>query len=391
MWERIADLLLQRVGGRRISAVGRPRFWGHCSRSSYVAPKSRPSSSTYLAAGRRAENHSVIRSRHGRSQARACWRWANFLAAASPSNKPVLRINLDESSIKMHTDVQPGLVAEASPKRRRRMLSEGKGPDLQTRRSAATLIAFICDDVEVQQRLPQIFVVNEHMMNATDFSDIAARCHGRLLMIRRSSAWVNASFMVEVVRVLATCIQSELKEKHVILHMDTCPAHTHRDVLAACAAAGMCVHFVPASTTAWLQPLDVLVFAKMKRWALQQIERRRLESTSGLLSRSQVLDVYREAVESVICQQDWARAFDLCGLRGQAGLSKRLMERLGFAQPPLVDERLPSLADLVATFPTGRNIPIDDLFEPLVNASAPAPAVLRLPRSARLPPCAVLE
>ena len=290
----------------------------------------------------------------------------------------------------MHTDARPGLVAEACPKRRRQMLSEGKGPDLQTRRSAATLIAFICDDAEVQQRLPQIFVVNEHMMNASDFSDVAARCQGRVLMIRRKSAWVNASFMVEVVRALATCIQFDLEEKHVILHMDTCPAHTHRDVLAACAGASMHVHFVPASTTAWLQPLDVLVFAKMKSWALQKIERRRLESTSGVLSRSQVLDVYREAVESVISQQDWARAFDLCGLRGQARLSKRLMARLGYAQPPPVDQRLPSLSDLVATFPAGRNIPIDELFELPAKASTPAPAILRLPRSARLPSSMVL-
>lgn len=286
----------------------------------------------------------------------------------------------------MHVGPRPGFVVEPCPKRRRQLLCEGQGPNLGTRRAAATLIAFICDDQLVQAHLPQIFVTNERLMKMADFDEIAGRCQGNISMIRRPSAWVTASFMVEVVKELARCIEAELRDRHVILHLDTCPAHTHVDVLKACTAVGLHVHFVPALTTAWLQPLDVLAFAKVKGWAVCEMERQRVASASGLLTRQEVLDIYRKSVDEILCKGNWAKAFDLCGLRTQQGLSKRLLARLRYLEPPAVDSKLPSLSELVATFPAGATIPIAELFELAARASTPLPnVILRLPRRARLP------
>lgn len=266
------------------------------------------------------------------------------------------------------------------------MLVEGQGPSLGMRRAAATLIAFVCDDDAVQARLPQIIVASKHLVNAADFDEVARQCDGNVLMVRRDSAWVTASFMVEVVKVVARCLDAELMTRHVILHLDTCPAHTRPEVIKACSAVGLHVHFVPALTTAWLQPLDVLVFAKLKSWACREIEVQRVASETGLLTKMQVLDVYRRAVSAILHQGGWAKAFDLCGLRGQQGLSRRLLARLRLSENPVVDNAVPSLSDLAATFPAGAAIPIDELFELAVAAPRPPPlAVLRLPSAARLP------
>ncbi len=322
----------------------------------------------------------------GDLQARACWRWSNFLSSLPSGGERVLRINLDETSLKMHISPRPGLVVEPCPKRRRQLLREGQGPSLGMRRAAATLIAFICDDDAVQARLPQIIVASKHLVNAVDFAEVAGQCEGNVLMVRRDSAWVTASFVVEVVKVVARCIEAELTSRRVILHLDACPAHASPKVIKACSAVGLHVHFVPALTTAWLQPLDVLVFARLKSWAGREIEEQRVASATGLLTKPQVLEIYRRAVSAILHQGGWAKAFDLCGLRGQQGLSKRLMARLQFAEYPVVDSSVPSLSDLVATFPTGAAIPIDELFELAVAAPRPPPlAVLRLPSAARLP------
>lgn len=320
-------------------------------------------------------------------QAKACWRWSNFLSSAPVAGgKPILRVNLDESSLKMHIAARPGFVVESNPKRRRQLLREGQGPNLGMRRAAATLIAFICDDDAVQAKLPQIFVTNDRLMSLADFAELADRCQGNVSMIRRSSAWVTAVFMTEVVKELARCIETELRVRHVILYLDTCPAHMHTAVLKACASVGLHVHFVPALTTAWLQPLDVLAFGKLKAWALCEMEQQRVASVDGLLTRPGVLGIYLKAVESILCQGSWTKAFDLCGLRSQRSLSKRLSARMRFTEPPVVDSNLPSLADLEAIFPAGATIPTEQLFELVVRASAPPPAcVLRLPGRARLP------
>jgi hypothetical protein len=46
---------------------------------------------------------------------------------------------------------------------------------------------------------------------------------------------------------------------------------------------------------------------KFKNWVVREFERQRLGSSSGMLSRAEMLEVYRMAVEEVI--HSWARGF----------------------------------------------------------------------------------
>ena len=273
---------------------------------------------------------------------------------------------------------------EPCPKKRRRLLRGGRGPDLKTRRSAVTLVAFACDDESVQPKLPQVFVVNEHVLTKAEVIDLSERCSGNVLFVRRKSSWVDTDFMVEMVKALATCLRQELTTHRVILHMDALGAHIRPKVLKACADKGIYAHVIPASTTSWLQPLDVAVFAKFKRWVTREVEHQRLLSESGSLSRFETLNVYRQGVDAVIRARGWGPAFDQCGLRGQNSLSSRLLSRLGYSGPPTCSSDLPTLGDLQAIFPIGLAIPIDAAFH-LVSEQALAAGVLRLPSRARLP------
>ena len=185
--------------------------------------------------------------------------------------------------------------------------------------------------------------------------------------------------------ILASSLRGELGKRHVVLHMDTHTGHTHESVLKACSDFGIYVHFVPASTTSWLQPLDVLVFARFKQWVTGEAERRRMASVSGTLTRPEVLHIWLSGVDQVIRSQGWCRAFDMCGLRSQGNLSARLSARLGFSSPPLVGCDLPSLEDLQAVFPSGMDIPVEPLFRLFMVKAAPVPPVLVLHPRARLP------
>lgn len=294
-------------------------------------------------------------------------------------------MNLDETSLKLFVPPRAGFLAEPSRKRRRSLLQGRGAPDLGTKRAAATLVAFACDDAHVQSKLPQVFVLNERILSNAEVAVLRSKCAGAVLVTRRRSSWVNASLMVELVNVLAACLKDELKSRHVVLHLDVLSVHFHGSVLKACAAAGFHVHYIPAHTTSMLQPLDTAVFGLFKRWVSDEIERCRLASVDGQLSRAETLNVWRRGVDGVIRSQNWRQAFEQCGLVGeQLRLSSSLASRVGFDSLPAVGRDFPSFSDLQAVFPTNRHIPVDLLFETAVHNERAAHA-LRLRPQARLP------
>lgn len=303
-----------------------------------------------------------------------------------PNEKPILLVNMDESSIKLCPQVKKGWVL-ADRRKLKSLLRHGRGGTLNDRRSSVTLVSFVCDSEEVQPLLPQVFLSNEHVLTKVDVKVLNSSSARNVLFSRRKSGWVNNSTLVETLTLLATCIGSFVRTHRVILFMDTCPAHLHVSVVQSCCRFGFLLMYIPASMTGWLQPLDVAVFGKYKEWVARELERKRVAAPEGLLSRVEVLGTYGAGVRAVMESQTWRRAFELTGLRGQSDISKRLLERLSFDAPPWVPATLPSAADLVAVYPRGANIPVDELFEGVLRLCMPQPRPrVRLRVKCKLPP-----
>ena len=313
----------------------------------------------------------------------ACFRWSNFLEDfQSSTGKPVLRVNLDETSIPLSPRPRKGYVI-FGVRGRRWVPVQGSGPSLSLRRYNVSLVAFLCDDPTIQLLLPQVFASNEHVLSTADLSHLNSTCRRNVFVIRRKSSWVNASLLVEMLELLAMCLQEPLHTHRIVLHMDARRVHLHRSVLKACSRLGLFVLFVPASMTAWLQPLDVRVFALYKGWVLSELERRRLAAPSGMMSRGEIVAVYCEGLRAVVDSKPWADAFEATGLRGQRRLSSDLKSQLGWEVQPVVPSTLPSLSDFQAIFPRGAHIPFDELLKLVLRCSQPVRLVL--PRHARLP------
>jgi hypothetical protein len=317
----------------------------------------------------------------------ACFRWSNFLGEfTSSAGRPVLRVNLDETSIPLVPRPRKGYVIFGS-RRRRWVPAPGPGPSLSLRRSSVSLVAFLCDDPVLQLRLPQVFVSNEHVLTVADVAQLNATCRPNVFVVRRKSSWVNAALLVQIVELLAKCLREALSTHRIVLHMDASRVHLHRSVLKACSRLGLYVLLLPASMTGWVQPLDVSVFSLFKGWVRSELERRRLGAPAGVVSRADIVAVYSEGIHAVMESKSWAAAFEATGLRGQANLSSRFMFRLGWERPEVTPSTLPLLSDFQAIYPRGADIPFDDLLELVLRRSRPVQLVLR--RHARLPPAVV--
>jgi hypothetical protein len=251
------------------------------------------------------------------------------------------------------------------------------------------LVAFACDDAEVQPLLPQVFIGNEHVLAASDVVELNAKAPRNVFFVRRQSSWVNEQALVEIICLLTTCLKEVMKTRRVILYMDTYKAHLGVRVIKECTKAGVFLAYIPAGTTALLQPLDACVFSLYKRWVRHELEQKRLGAPSAALSRLDILDAYCRGIPAVLEARAWQGAFVSTGLRGQDGLSQDLTLRLQGAWRP-IPRSLPSLEDLQAVYPRGMHIPVAELFELALRVSQPAQLVLplraRLPRSVPLPP-----
>ena len=318
------------------------------------------------------------------SKVRAFFQWSNFVRDTHrPVEKPLLLVNLDETSIPMFVKPSKGYVIFGT-QGRRAVLRRGPGPCLSLRRSSVSLVASVCDDPAIQRLLPQVFVTNEHVLTKADVAHLNGTCSRNVFFARRKSSWVNAGLLVEIVKLLAKCLGTVVQTHRVVLFVDALRAHLHSSVLKACAAAGLFVVVIPACTTAWLQPLDVCVFGRYKRWVRHELERKRLAAAGGKLDRVDVMDVYCRGLGVVVEANAWQHAFAVTGLKGQLDVSQELRLRLKWEVPPVIPAALPSLSDLQAIFPKGATIPLDDLFELFLRLERPVPLRLRL--RARLPP-----
>jgi hypothetical protein len=226
-------------------------------------------------------------------------------------------------------------------------------------------------------------VSNEHVLSKADVQHLNGVCPRNVFFIRRKSSWVHAALLVEIIQLAAKLLNDVMRTHRVILHMDAHRAHLHVSVMRACTNVGLFLIDIPASTTAWLQPLDTCVFGGYKRWVRQAVEQQRLASPTGCLSRSEVMEVYSRGVGAVMEARSWQHAFESTGLRGQERLSGQLSLRLGWGVPQMIPSSLPSLSDLQAVFPARSDIPIEELFRLLERYARPS--LLRLPSRARLP------
>ena len=150
------------------------------------------------------------------------WNFAEHQTA----EKPLLRINLDETACRLHCDQKRGLTVC-----RQRALSRAKQREIVQDvsrgklRGCFTLIAMICDDSSLQPLLPQILLGNEHIFQLRLLDALRPALASNIRVWRRPSAWANRDTMVEVVQLQARALGSTMQTRRVMLLLDACYIH----------------------------------------------------------------------------------------------------------------------------------------------------------------------
>ena len=308
----------------------------------------------------------------------AVWKWYNFLEARAPPGRQVVRINMDETPLKYdQVRKRKGLLAISKAQHKKQKETLVRRASLALRRSVITLVAFMCDDDDIQKLLPQVIIGN-HRLLPRSLAALHRERSDSVYVLSRKTGWNHAKMQCEILKLLGQ-ILSPMRDSHwFILSVDAHGAHIHPSVFEAAHRAGLMQLVIPASMTHLLQPLDTHIFSVFKYQLWSESQALLLASEQGEFNPIAFLDMACRVIARVMgCSNK--RAFASCGFsEKQMGLGDRVLQALEWTEVPVVSSEMPSLAELQQCWPDGRHIPIMSVFRAFtarpIASSRPDPA-----------------
>ena len=306
------------------------------------------------------------------------WQLWNYVEAAAPPDKRILRINLDETSVCLHQQSPRGTLCVS------RKVANGLSRNVPRahRRCYFSVVAIICDDVDVQRVLPQFLIGSCSTLKQGDVKELRSVVSPNLRIVRQKSAWNDQRLMVEILRDVRACLAPFMGAFQPVFTWDAARQHTTPLVFSTARRCGMWPLTIPSKLTWLLQPLDTHAFAGFKR-KLSELDQSQCTELLGcevgvraLVRRVSIV------VNSEILESSWARAFDSNGLGHlQSRVSDRVRSVLNVVEPFEISAERPGLGQVALCYPKNFRLTEGFVFG---NGGAAASAQKPLRRLAKL-------
>ncbi len=257
---------------------------------------------------------------------------------ATQSGKTLLRVNLDETAIRLFCEPAKGSVVLRPDWSRREPNRVRMRASKSLRRGSFTHVAAVCDCSSLQPFIPQAFLGGHNVILQRDVNAVLDDLPHNAYLLRKDNGWADQESLAVVLKLLSRAIRTRCGEQvQPALLMDTFAAHLSPAFLRACRRSGFWVIFVPASTTWLLQPLDTHVFASYKRQLERSFRQSQIASADGVVTTQSVLRIAATTARKVFASRKWSAAFDACGFGcNQTRLGSRcaaLSEKLHVERP----------------------------------------------------------
>ena len=195
-------------------------------------------------------------------EALGVWQWFNYWASRVTPGKKLLNINMDETSVTLCPGARTGNTFHTARKRK-----NADEPTMRvtraSKRTNLTHVAFICDDVTLQPRLPQIIIGNARSLLARDMPGHIANAPPNVVLLRQKSSWNSVDVMLRIIRHIGRFLES-VPEYEAVFYLDAARIHIHASIAAACRRKNIRLVILPAKLTWLLQPCDTHVFFRYK-------------------------------------------------------------------------------------------------------------------------------
>lgn len=141
-----------------------------------------------------------------------------------------------------------GMLTASTRKLKRRGMSPRKPVPRAATRTAFTYVAVLCDNKDIQSRMPQIVVVNKNCYTEASHARVLLQLPDHIIVWRRPSAWMNLKNICEVIEVLGKYFWTFHSTHHFILGLDAAKVHLNQKVWQKAKKYNIYMYCIPAES-----------------------------------------------------------------------------------------------------------------------------------------------
>lgn len=269
-------------------------------------------------------------------------RWLRYLIDVTLRDKVYVVVNVDETSVSLLTETNNGYVSEVLRVAGR---CQNKRPAKADRTNTkTTLMGVVADQGALQSYLPQV-IMPRYTQNARPPAWLRAAYARQGFPLQFWHGTTGASTPTTFrrwINVLRGAVHSFNSDAWILLIMDCHSSHLDLNVIQHLGRLGILTVIIPAKLTWLLQPLDVYVYADLKRTLRHHLADVLL--THAEMTPGSWIAPTAAATRSSLVRTDWSEHFDRLG----AGLDlETLRDEIGaYLEGAAVVPGLPKCAEL---------------------------------------------
>ena len=201
----------------------------------------------------------------------------------------------------------------------------------QTKRARTipcTVWGTVCSCAKLQPKLPQV-ILPKYAKQASPperMNNTFAAVGAPLEAWHKTGGWNNTVTMKLWLKRLRACVKEHDPELNIILQMDCSSVHLNMETLRCAKLLNITVVMVPARCTWVLQPLDVYVYAALKRALRRGLSRHELSSPNGNIDVLSRIAIIGQSIHEVLVGKDWAWAMERLGTGATSKLKPGVAE-----------------------------------------------------------------
>jgi hypothetical protein len=251
-------------------------------------------------------------------------RWVQYKLKVQLKDQQVVILNMDETSLSSHVVTKYGTFVPLN----KITFSETEAPVKRRSNFVCTLKGMVCNSTDLMKDLPQVLLPKYNTKQDSPpqkTKQLYAAMGAPLQVWHKTSGWSSTKSMILWLRAVAKVIRTKMEGSKIVLVFDCAPTHLNEKLLKEARRQQVHILVVPSKCTWILQPLDVYVYAGLKRSWRKRLAKEELKSATGCIDLASRVRVTGQAIRDEIVLRSWEGPMEKVGLSTDlTKLNKRL-------------------------------------------------------------------